>query len=340
MASLNTPFARINPTERFVYFDAIRIWLQQPIEGPALEYLKAACGGRLHQRTVPMRFNGQYRQCLWLQQPPHDVLHELAKRNDALLTYVEAARDYVFDGSFARDKAAELLAALNVKLYRRDEQARIFVGMFDATNYSGDRKASVNRVQYCCTCRVNGSLYCVHSEARFRGQRTLQRMKIETLVRLITECPGELLDKRQRFYAIDCEKLGRKLRTATGQRSENRRGPAIISKGAAFTYNVDKRTGQMFKRMYGLTSETLVFRAKGASAHELETLHTTQNVIDGLKAHKAYKHIDIRGCLVAANVFANNNEAVQGDTLATFNNGHIIISKPHPRPIKPAKKGM
>lgn len=337
MGSLSQSKSESKPAAIYEYFDAAIIWLREPLEGQALVQFEALCEGRLHQRTAPMRFHARYRQCLWLHQPRDEVLAYLATRSDALVTRVEIARDYIFENAADRRHAFETMCSHLIKPYRRSESTRIFVGLHGETLYSGDRSKAFNIVAYQdMPCRITGELYCVHIEARLRTQPMLRSENISTPGDMLTRDKSELLNKRLRFFAIDFEKLGRKIGIATNRRQSDRRG-AILSQhrlpdGKTFTYNEDKRRGQIIARKYGLPKEQFVFKAKGASARELEKLRTAQNVVDALKAHKALNDVDVRECLMEVKPFANNGEGNQNDKSASGNIGDIIIGegiKPH-----------
>jgi hypothetical protein len=263
--------ARINPSDRYAYFDVVQVWLQEHLPGSKLRWLRSQCGsGGLHVLNKPMRFNHSYKQRLQLHQPSREALHSIATLNAVHLNGMELSLDWTFDDEADRDDAFELVCRYHVKKHHRDQGVRFVRGV---TRYTGPRQApNVLATYRDKPSKVTGEVYCVHFDWRMKGAAVLHRAGINSIADLLNFKHREFWQSRLLMCALHYRDLGRIYRN---QGTGRRRPWVIFSPSRRFSYDVDQRTGATIVRILG----------------------STQAVIDRYRGK-----LDVRRCLVSINV--------------------------------------
>jgi hypothetical protein len=265
MREIARPSYEIKSTGVYTYIDKIQVWFRRRLSLKEIAQLRSECGGKLHVRDKPAKFDHRLRMRLQLNQPSRQALRWIASLDDAHLNYVEFAIDLTFDDEDARDEAWDFLCRFIVKSHHRDQGIRFVKGK---TRYSGRRGAPNLLVVYRDrSSKVTHDRFCLHVEWRISGIAVLRRAGIHGVADLIDFDHREFWRTRFTLSAVDPERLGRLYWNYF--HGTSRRKPWTIRSGK-LRYDVDRRLGSILIRYY-----------------------STQDVIDRFRGK-----IDVRSCLV------------------------------------------
>ncbi|WP_108682076.1 hypothetical protein [Methyloceanibacter sp. wino2] len=232
--------------------------MQHPVSPRQLAWLSGHCGAPLQgppfvvNRTA--RFSSAYRQYLRLLQPQAAVLAWLAKRDDALLTYVEVAQDVIMPGEDELCAFAEQFNRSFVQHRHRSRQMTIFE---NGNARSGARTPGVTFQWYSDRhSKLTGEVDCFHFEARVSGSKAIKRhgFTCGNLSQVDLEDWFARLwsSKAIGLYRKDLERLGRWL---DNRRKRTRRRASIITDSG---YNEDLSRGCIAYRAVGSTAQGLI----------------------------------------------------------------------------------
>ena len=188
-------------------------------------------------------------------QPGERVLRLFAERADVKITYLELARDVVFDDHDADVRAMLRLTARHfVQPRHRTRRATVFD---DTENYrtsqlyddNGRPKRGVNFQFYDIPAKETGEWPCLHMEAKVTGSAACRRLGIDHSKDLLGFDYDSLWKRHLVFYDVDREQTGRRLRN---QANKTRcRTSRITNSG----YNVDRAVGNLICRRFGFTDD-------------------------------------------------------------------------------------
>jgi len=196
------------------YVDVIQVWVQRPLAANRLKWLSTQCAkpllGGWHLRDGPPRWDRSrtLRQGPRLMQPSEAALHDLAQRQDVLVTYAEPAFDYSCDQS-AKIALARTFGENFVQRWHGGRRTVLWV------NGNG-RTARRGSLGPCLQWYIDRpskltDTDCFHLELQLQGGRALRQSGIESISDLLAlDYPGLLhryLDNA--FWVVDLDRLGR-----------------------------------------------------------------------------------------------------------------------------------
>jgi hypothetical protein len=254
----------IKPVGIDAYFDKIRLWILNPVDGETQALLEKQCGrGGLHVENRPARFDARYRQRLDFRQPSRTALEWIAQRDDAFINQVEITIDYVFKDWVGRDDAWDFLHRHIVRRWHgKNQEIRIVKSDSDTddnrsggTRYDAGRSAPNGIVLYKDKhSRVTGEVNCLHLEWRLNRLRAVRSAGIKSGLDLLKFNRRQFWQKRLRLYDIDRRRLGRLITNRV--RGKKSRASKIDQTGR-YRVSIDGRTGEVYVRSYDTVQELI-----------------------------------------------------------------------------------
>jgi hypothetical protein len=173
-ANITSSGSLVKPKDVIPYFDKVVVWLLQPADKATIKELKKQCA-HLHKGRKPARWNSHFRQRLEFKRPSPEALRWIASRNDALISQVEFALDYIFATWDDRDDAYDFLDQHLIRRWHGKKQPIVIYPGKNQTRYDAPRSARNKIVFYRQPhSRITGELYCLHTEWRSNGNKALE----------------------------------------------------------------------------------------------------------------------------------------------------------------------
>jgi hypothetical protein len=210
---------------------------------------------RLKRRHIsePFRWDRRFKQWLRICQPKEKTLQLLAERDDVKITYLEIARELIFDDEADVPALKRLASRHFVQPRHRNRTATVF----DNENYrtselyddKGRPKRGFNFQFYDRPSKETGEWPCLRIELKITGSDARRRLGIDHTKDLIGFDYESLWKRHLIFVDVDRERTGRRLRNQTNKTRD--KTPLITASG----YNVDKAVGGLVCRLFGFTDD-------------------------------------------------------------------------------------
>ena len=202
-------------TACYAFIDVIGIWHKQALTLQQLRWLSSETKPLIKPpflRRGPARFDPSYLMYTRLRQPSRACLEWLAKREGVKLTYIELARDTIYDDEDQVEAMGQLFNASLVQRRHGNKRTKIFLE--GANGSTGVRSPGLSFMWYTTKpSKITGEVNCFHFEARLCGSRSLRRYGIHNPSDLLTFNHGafwqEMWAKRLVLENFDPARLGR-----------------------------------------------------------------------------------------------------------------------------------
>jgi hypothetical protein len=211
--SVAETIGRSKPLEIRYYWDRLHAWLQYPLTKKERDYIESHCGGNCDFGRQPARFDPRrYLQLIQLLQPDPEALHFVAGREDALINYVEAARDSLFTSPMPASRWQRAFQLGFLQPYHRGSmQVKTYPneGFTTRKVRSGMRTKGTWFALYADELDRFTAQPCFHFESRHMGLDYVRRIGIYDPTDLLTFDFAAHFANVMVLYDLDLERLGR-----------------------------------------------------------------------------------------------------------------------------------